>query len=58
MSLDRLRREYKEFKDRRELLSQYDLFLCDDRILPMMTKSLGKAFFKVCLNLYPKFNIN
>ncbi len=48
MSLDRLRREYKEFKDRRELLSQYDLFLCDDRILPMMTKALGKAFFKVC----------
>eukprot|EP01084_Bolivina_argentea_P135487 238729_1 len=47
MSLDRLRREYKEFKDRRELLSQYDLFLCDDRILPMMTKALGKAFFKV-----------
>ncbi len=47
MSLNRLRKDYKEFKDRRELLLQYDLFLCDDRILPMMTKTLGKAFFKV-----------
>lgn len=44
MKLQKLRTQYHEFKHRRELLSQYDLFLCDDRITPMLTKALGKTF--------------
>lgn len=44
IKLDKLRSQYKEFKARRELVSQYDVFLCDDRILPMLTKALGKTF--------------
>ncbi|CAM9503454.1 unnamed protein product [Chrysoparadoxa australica] len=44
ITLDQLRTEYKEFKHRRELLNSFDLFLCDERILPMMTKTLGKTF--------------
>lgn len=28
------------------MLSQFDLFLADDRILPMLTKALGKTFLK------------
>ncbi|CBJ27277.1 conserved unknown protein [Ectocarpus siliculosus] len=47
IKLDKLRTQYKDFKDRRELLSQFDLFLADDRILPMLTKALGKTFLKV-----------
>lgn len=46
IKLDKLRTQYKDFKDRRQLLSQYDLFLADDRILPMLTKALGKTFLK------------
>eukprot|EP00903_Cladosiphon_okamuranus_P005344 g5340.t1 len=46
IKLDKLRTQYKEFKDRRQLLSQFDLFLADDRILPMLTKALGKTFLK------------
>lgn len=42
--MDKLRSQYKEFKARRELVSQYDMFICDDRILPMLTKALGKTF--------------
>lgn len=46
IKLDKLRTQYKDFKDRRQLLSQFDLFLADDRILPMLTKALGKTFLK------------
>ena len=31
---------------RRRLCASYDLFLSDDRILPLLPKLLGKAFFK------------
>lgn len=47
IKLEKLRTQYFEFKHRRELVSQYDLFLCDDRILPMLTKTLGKTFLSV-----------
>lgn len=47
IKLQKLRTQYHEFKDRRQLLSQFDLFLADDRILPMLTKALGKTFLKV-----------
>ncbi|CAM9577143.1 unnamed protein product [Scytosiphon promiscuus] len=46
IKLEKLRTQYKDFKDRRQLLSQFDLFLADDRILPMLTKALGKTFLK------------
>jgi ribosome biogenesis protein UTP30 len=44
ISLSALRRNYKEFKDRRKLVASHDLFLADDRITPMLTKTLGKTF--------------
>lgn len=47
IKLEKLRSQYKDFKDKRQLLSQFDLFLADDRILPMLTKALGKTFLKV-----------
>ncbi len=38
ISLDKLRTSYARFEQRRELLATYDLFLADDRILPMLCK--------------------
>jgi hypothetical protein len=30
----------------RQLLSTYDLFMCDDRILPILPAAIGKKFFE------------
>jgi len=46
LTLPSLRTKHKTFSQRRELLSKYDLFLADDRILPMLTKALGSKFFE------------
>ena len=46
ISLTKLRTSYKRYEARRELLARYDLFLADDRILPMLCKTLGSTFFK------------
>jgi ribosome biogenesis protein UTP30 len=45
ITLDKLRTDYKRFEQKRELLATYDMFLADDRILPMLCKELGKTFF-------------
>mmetsp|Transcript_49 Transcript_49/g.250 ORF Transcript_49/g.250 Transcript_49/m.250 type:complete len:244 (+) Transcript_49:60-791(+) len=46
LGLSTLRTDYKRFEKRRELLAEFDLFLADDRILPMLAKACGKIFFK------------
>jgi len=46
MTLDSLRTKHKRFDRRRVILESYDVFLADDRILPMLGKALGKSFFK------------
>jgi ribosome biogenesis protein UTP30 len=46
IGLQKLRTDYQRYKDKRKLCDSYDLFLTDDSILPMMTKALGKEFFK------------
>lgn len=46
LTLTSLRKKYTQYKDRRELVGRYDLFLADDRILPMLGKALGKSFFQ------------
>lgn len=46
LTLTSLRKKYVQYKDRRDLLKRYDLFLADDRILPMLGKSIGKSFFQ------------
>lgn len=45
ISLSRLRQDFRDYSKRLELLKVYDLFLADDRILPMLSKALGKKFF-------------
>ena len=46
MSLTKLRTRFSDHQKRRQLCGGYDLFLADDRILPMLTKALGREFFK------------
>ena len=45
IGVTKLRKEYGRFKERRELLALYDLFLADDRILPLLPAVLGVKFF-------------
>ena len=46
ITLTSLRKKYAQYKDKRELLKKYNIFMADDRILPMLGKSLGKNFFQ------------
>lgn len=46
LGLDSLRKKHARFQQRRELLQKYDVFMADDRILPMLTSALGKDFVK------------
>jgi ribosome biogenesis protein UTP30 len=46
LGLQSLRKKHAQYEQRRELLQKYNVFMADDRILPMLTKSLGKDFFK------------
>lgn len=46
LGLQSLRTKHKSFTQKRELLAKYDVFMADDRILPMLTKALGSKFFE------------
>jgi len=46
MGLDKLRKRYRTYEGKRELLAAYDLFLADDRIELLLPKLLGDAFFR------------
>jgi ribosome biogenesis protein UTP30 len=44
LGLQSLRNKHAEFKQRRDLLARFTVFMADDRILPMLTSALGKDF--------------
>lgn len=56
LTLTQLKTIYKSFEKRRELYSEYDLFLVDDALLSSMPAVLGKTFYNNDLNKFP-FNI-
>jgi ribosome biogenesis protein UTP30 len=41
-----LRKNFSQYQQRIELCNSFDLFLADDRILPMLPKALGAKFFE------------
>jgi ribosome biogenesis protein UTP30 len=41
----KLKKEYKQFKDKRKLLLDYDMFLADLRVYKMLPECLGKEFY-------------
>lgn len=57
--VSKLRKNYRQFKDRRDLLATYDMFLADNRVIPSLPALLGKKFFEkkkqpVAVNLNKK----
>jgi ribosome biogenesis protein UTP30 len=42
----KLKARYHSFESRRELLSEHDVFLADDRIITRLPDTLGKVFYK------------
>lgn len=46
LGLDSLRKKHAKFEQQRALLHRFDVFMADDRILPMLAKALGKHFFE------------
>ncbi|RLV83405.1 Proteasome-interacting protein CIC1 [Meyerozyma sp. JA9] len=45
VSLDTLKKEYKNFEKRRQFYSEYDMFLFDDALMNLMPTLLGKTFY-------------
>lgn len=45
IGVDRLKREYKQYKDKRTLLADFDGFLADLRVYKMLPEILGKNFY-------------
>lgn len=46
IGFDKLKREFKQFKDKRALLKDYDAFLADLRIYKMLPDVLGREFYR------------
>jgi hypothetical protein len=46
IGVSKLKSNYKPFEAKRRLCASFDLFLSDDRILPLLPPLLGKQFFK------------
>lgn len=46
IGFDRLRREFHEFKDKKKLLRDFDVFLADIRIYKMLPECLGREFYQ------------
>lgn len=46
LSLEKLRKNYHQFGDRRRLLAGYSLFLTDERIMPRLPALLGAKFYE------------
>lgn len=46
IGVSKLRAKFKPYEAKRLLLKSYDLFLADDRVLPVLPSLLGKKFFE------------
>lgn len=46
LGVSKLRAKYESHEAKRQLCHAYDLFLADDRIIPVLPKLLGKSFYK------------
>lgn len=46
IGLEKLKSKYKSYESKRQLISEYDVFLADDRIITYLPTLLGKVFYK------------
>jgi ribosome biogenesis protein UTP30 len=51
IGFDKLKRNFKQYKDKRTLVKDYDAFLSDLRIYKMLPEVLGKEFYQQ--KMYP-----
>ncbi|KAJ3688134.1 hypothetical protein LUZ61_017298 [Rhynchospora tenuis] len=53
IGISTLRTDYKPFESRRKLCGSHDLFIADKKILPLLSRLLGKHFFQKKKNPLP-----
>ena len=46
IGIDKLKKKYKTYETRRQLLAEYDIFLADDRITDILSNVLGSSVYK------------
>jgi ribosome biogenesis protein UTP30 len=46
IGVSKLKSKFKQYEAKRQLCASYDLFLADDRVLPMLPHLIGKVFFE------------
>ena len=46
VGITKLKAKWSQYEAQRKLLSEHDIFLADDRIITMLSKVLGKTFYK------------
>ncbi|KND01148.1 uncharacterized protein SPPG_04240 [Spizellomyces punctatus DAOM BR117] len=45
MGISKLRAKFKPYEAKRQLCASYDLFLADERVIPLLPSLIGKTFF-------------
>ncbi|KAF1836470.1 ribosomal L1 domain-containing 1 [Decorospora gaudefroyi] len=46
LGVDKLKKRYKAYEQKRALFSEYDVFMVDDRVIKIVAECLGKTFYK------------
>lgn len=46
LGVEKLRKRYKSFEQKRALLAEFDIFMVDDRIIKIVAEFLGKTFYQ------------
>lgn len=46
LGVDKLKKRYKSYEQKRSLLAEYDIFMVDDRVLKIVAEFLGKTFYQ------------
>ncbi|KAJ4354306.1 proteasome-interacting protein cic1 [Didymosphaeria variabile] len=45
IGVDKLKKKWKSFETKRQLLAEYDIFMVDDRVTKIVAEALGKTFY-------------
>jgi ribosome biogenesis protein UTP30 len=46
LGVDKLKKRYKSFEQKRALLAEFDVFMVDDRVIKIVAEFLGKTFYQ------------
>lgn len=45
IGVDKLKKKWKSFESKRQLLAEHDVFMVDDRVIKIVAEALGKTFY-------------